>query len=133
MGSFKYIQENNKIYLVIANRIKVRWLQRFVPTAESVTVLPSSVSLNKSELTLKVDGTETLTATVLPATTTDKSVLWASSDEEVATVSDAGLVTAIKVGTAKITCSSKVNSSLKAECALTVEAKEEIVSEPGQE
>lgn len=136
MSAFKYIQENGKTYLVIDNRMKIRWAQRFVPAAESVTVLPSSVSLNKSTLTLKVEGTETLTATILPSNTTDKSVTWASSDETVATVSNEGLVTAVKVGTAKITCTSKANTSLKAECALTVEAKEansEPEAEAGQE
>ncbi len=68
-----------------------------IPTlAESVTVSPSSVELLIGEKT-------SLTATVLPDDTTDKTVVWSSSDESVATVSEDGEVTAINRGTATIT------------------------------
>ena len=45
----------------------------------------------------------TLTAVINPENTTDKSVIWSSSDESVATVSDKGVVKAIYPGTAVIT------------------------------
>lgn len=61
------------------------------------------VVLDKRELTLEVDEQEQLTATVLPDNTIDKSVVWSSSNEQVATVDESGLVTAIAPGTAEIT------------------------------
>ena len=54
----------------------------------STPVLATGVTLNKSETTINKGETETLTATVAPADTTDKTVAWTSSDEGVATVAD---------------------------------------------
>ncbi len=72
-----------------------------------VTVIPAtvdvtSVTLNKTELTLAVEGEETLVATVLPDNATNKEVIWASSNEEIATVVN-GKVTALKAGEVTIT------------------------------
>ena len=67
------------------------------------TVIPAeSVTLDKNTLTLKPGETGTLTAAVTPENTSDKPVVWASSDETVATVEN-GTVTAWKPGTATIT------------------------------
>lgn len=71
-------------------------------TVTDPVVEVSSVTLNKSELTLEVDESETLTATVLPGNATDKSVTWTSSAPAVATVAG-GKVTAVGGGTATIT------------------------------
>ena len=60
-----------------------------------------SVQLSASSIELEIGETYTLTATVLPANATDKSLNWSSSDRTVATVSD-GKVTAVAAGTAKI-------------------------------
>ena len=71
-----------------------------------VSVTPihvTSVKLNKSSTTLVVGESETLTATVLPADATDKSVTWTSSDSSVATVNSNGTITAVAIGTATIT------------------------------
>lgn len=87
----------------------------------AVTVEPTaveSVTLDKTELTLKRGGTETLTATVLPEDATDPKVVWTTSDEAIATVSDAGLVTAITAGTATITARAGDKSTT---CAVIVE------------
>ena len=70
-----------------------------------VTVDPvavQSVALNKETLGLKVGQTEQLTATVLPQNAADKTVVWSSSDQAIATVVD-GLVTAVAPGKARIT------------------------------
>lgn len=63
----------------------------------------TDVSLNKSSTTLVVGGTETLVATIIPSQATNKSVVWSSSDNNVATVSVNGLVTGITAGSATIT------------------------------
>jgi len=80
---------------------------------------PVSVSLSKATDTLMVGGTDTLTAQVLPADSTDKSVTWSSSAPGVATVSQSGLVTGVSTGTATITAAT-ADGNLKASCAVTV-------------
>lgn len=80
----------------------------------------TGISLNTSTLSIVVDSTSTLTATVFPETATDKSVTWTSSNEFVATVSSEGVVTAIAVGTATITATTNDGTDFSASCEVTV-------------
>ena len=90
--------------------------------AVTVNKIPvSSVTLDKHELALNVDGSETLTATVNPDNATYKGVSWESSNPSVATVSN-GLVTAKAEGTATITVKSTDDTSKSDTCAVTVTA-----------
>ena len=77
-----------------------------------------SVELNKTNASLKVGETVTLTATVKPEDATDKTVTWSTSDASVATIDD-GVVTAVKLGSATITAQAGDKS---ATCSITVEA-----------
>lgn len=81
----------------------------------------SYVMLSQPTATIEVGETLTLSATVLPADATDKSVVWSSSEIEVASVKE-GVVTALSVGTATITASAGEQSAL---CEVTVIAKDE--------
>ncbi len=84
----------------------------------AVTVVAQSISLSDSTASIVKDATKQLTATVVPSGST---VTWASSDEEKATVSDSGLVTAVAAGEANITASITVGGATKtATCAVTV-------------
>ena len=61
----------------------------------SITIVPtevSSITLDKSSASLKVGDTVTLIATVSPEDATDRTVIWASSDTTVITVSTASLL-----------------------------------------
>lgn len=87
------------------------------------TVAVSSVSLNKSTLSLTVGASETLTATVLPSNATDKTVTWTVSPSGYATVSG-GRVTASKAGSCTVTASA---GGKNANCAVTVNAAEHVV------
>ena len=78
----------------------------------------TSVTLNKTTLSLEVGKTSKLSATVLPASATNKSVTWTSSKEDVATVSTNGTVTAKKAGTTVITATAVNGKS--ATCTVTV-------------
>ena len=90
----------------------------------NVTVkrLATSISLNKTSATLYLDQTLQLTATVSPSNATDKSVVWSSSNNSIATVSSTGLVTAIATGNATITATTADGSDLSATCEITVNA-----------
>ena len=87
-----------------------------------VTVLPpipaTGVTLDKTALKLYEGDAAKLTATVEPENTTDKTIVWTSSDKTIATVKD-GTVTAVKAGTATITAAC---GEAKATCAVTVKA-----------
>ena len=79
-----------------------------------------SVSLDKAEYTFNTIGeTLTLNATVLPAKATDKSVIWTSDKEDVATVTTSGVLTAKGNGTATITVTTK-DQGKTASCEITV-------------
>ena len=90
-------------------------------TAQWTSVVDvASVSLAPSELTLAMGGTAVLNATVLPADATNKEVTWASSEPKVATVDKDGKVSAVGVGEATITVTSKADSTKFATCAVIV-------------
>ena len=84
----------------------------------SVVVPVTGISLNKSETTIARGATEQLTANVEPEGT-GTTVAWSSDNEEVATVDQTGLVTAVGTGTANITAEAGGQS---ASCAVTVNA-----------
>ena len=76
------------------------------------------VTLNKTSLEMHIGDTEDLLASVSPENAADKSLTWASSNEEVATVSE-GHVVALKAGEAKVSVTS-TDGAKKAECSVTV-------------
>lgn len=81
--------------------------------------LVTSVALNKSTTTLAPEATETLTVTWTPTGTTDKTGVWSTSNAAKATVSQAGLVTAVATGSAVITFTTN-DKKKTASCTVTV-------------
>ena len=76
------------------------------------------VRLDKSKMEILKNDSETLTATLVPANTTDdRTVTWSTNAEDVATVNQSGRVTGKKEGTAVITA--KVGDK-EAGCTVTV-------------
>ena len=63
-----------------------------------------------------------VTADVLPSTTTDKRVVWSSSDESVATVDEGGVITAVNPGKVRITVKSLDEGGVSASFELDVKA-----------
>ena len=96
---------------------------------EEPEVIPvSQITLNKAKATLtrtskKSKPTLQLTATVQPTNATNASVEWTSSNTKVAKVNKNGKVTALKKGTAVITCKAKDGSGVKTTCKITVKDK----------
>ena len=80
----------------------------------------ASITLDATTKTLAKGSTFHLTATVLPADATNKTVTWTSSDSTKVSVTASGLITALKSGTATITA--KTNNNKTATCAVTVTA-----------
>lgn len=87
-----------------------------------ITVLPAvavGVQMNQTAAAMKVGQTFQLNATVSPADASQE-VAWASSNTSVATVNENGLVTAMSLGDATITATTKDGTNLSASCAVTV-------------
>ena len=80
----------------------------------------SSISLDKTSISLKATESETLKATILPATTTNQAVTWKSDNEAIATVDANGVVTAHEVGAATITATTTDGTNLSASCTVNV-------------
>ena len=81
-------------------------------------VVPTSVALNKTTLTLDIGKTSNLRATVYPSNAANKKCTWSSSNTSVATVDGNGKVTAKASGTATITV--KTSNGKTATCKVTV-------------
>ena len=93
-----------------------------VSTSCRITVLQpvTSISLDRSSLSLDSADNYQLSAYIYPSTASNKNVVWESSDPSVATVDDNGMVTALKKGTAKITVKAMDGSNVSASCTVTV-------------
>ncbi len=85
----------------------------------TVKTAPTSVKLNYMEADVHMHQTLQLNATILPSTA-HQEVVWTSSNADVATVSESGLVTPISLGNAIITASTVDGSNKKAMCVITV-------------
>ncbi|MFC2452507.1 MAG: leucine-rich repeat protein [Tannerella forsythia] len=85
------------------------------------TVAVTGVTVAPATLTLEVGQTGALTATVAPATATNKAVTWTSSAPAIATVDASGTVKGIATGTATITVKT-ADGGKTATCAVTVKA-----------
>lgn len=83
--------------------------------AQSITVSPTSAQL-------EIGGMTRLTATILPEDVPNKTVMWTSSNEEIAMVSSTGMVYAVGPGSVIITASTTDGSNLSATCQVTVDA-----------
>ena len=92
----------------------------YVRTVTPEIVPVSQITLNKAETSISVGNSETLTATVAPENAANKALIWASSDEDVATVAPDGTVTAVKAGAATITATAADGSGKSATCTVTV-------------
>lgn len=87
----------------------------------TITGIPvTSVTLNRSTATLKATETVQLSGSVLPANASNKNLVWTTSNENIATVSESGLVTAIAVGEVTITATSQSTPGISATCRVSV-------------
>ncbi len=95
-----------------------RYYGRSIRPVTSDPVVPvSSITIDRSTLSLVKGTSENLTATVRPDNVANTTVIWTSSAPAVATVSQEGTVTAISAGSAIVTASA---GNKTATCIVTV-------------
>lgn len=88
---------------------------------EELKIKAKSIKLNYNELTLVSEQEIQLSYTISPSNVSNKTVKWISSNNEIATVNEDGLVKAIKKGIVDIEI--KTENNIKAVCKLTIKAK----------
>ena len=86
----------------------------------NVIKIVSGITLSESELTLNEGESAQLSATITPELANNKTLLWTSSNEAVAVVSETGKVTAISKGSAIITAKATDGSNVSASCVINV-------------
>lgn len=90
-----------------------------IGNSSSTMIYANSISLEPNYITIIPGDIETLTATILPSNTTNKNVIWKSSDQYVATVNN-GVVTALNIGQTTISATTTDGSNLTAYCIINV-------------
>ena len=110
-----------KLENIIFSDVKARTYRMdpfsFVVDVKYVPV--TSVSISESNMQLEVSDSRLLTASLLPENCTDKTILWKSDNEKVATVSDNGMIIARSAGQCSIIASTADNL-IQAKCVVTV-------------
>ena len=96
----------------ITNTCRVVVSKNYVPV--------SSVNLSNTEISLLDYDSYKLSATISPEEATDRGIYWSSDNDQIAVVSEDGVVTGVQAGTTIISATSKDNPSLKAYCTVTV-------------
>lgn len=89
----------------------------------TITVDPtmvSSISLSQENLAIRKNHTAQLSAIVAPTDATNASFIWSSTNEDVAKVSEDGVISAIAPGDAVIKATSQDGSQVEASCQVKV-------------
>ena len=121
---FKILMESGKASLTLSSSENTNvdgTTHSYTVSNGSITVFnkvpAEKITLDKTSVSLKKGETAKLKATVSPSNTTENSVSYYSSDDDIATVSADGTITAVKGGTATITAMAGEKS---AKCTVTV-------------
>ncbi len=102
------------------------WSSYFPHSLIGVGTKAGGVRIDKREYALNLGKSEQIIATVLPETAEDKSLVWESSNTEVATVDENGVVTAVANGKATIKCKTVVGG-FTASCTVIVTTRPESI------
>lgn len=109
-----------KLLTILLATVTLFGMTQLVPAkAAAKTVKAKSVSLNKTVYTIKKGKKIKLKATISPKKSTQKKIIWTSSNKKTATVTQKGIITAKKNGTAIITAKVK-GTNKKAKCKIIV-------------
>ncbi len=93
---------------------------KYQPVAPAV-IRVTGVALSKSTTSIPAGNTETLFATITPSSAANKTVVWTSSNNAIATVASDGTVTGISAGSVVITATT-ADGGYTDTCSVTVTA-----------
>ncbi|WP_113923014.1 LamG-like jellyroll fold domain-containing protein [Cognataquiflexum aquatile] len=83
------------------------------------TVSVTGISVSPTTASIQAGSTQQLSATILPSNSTNKTVVWTTSNANVATVNSSGLVSGVAAGTVTITARSE-DGNLTATASVTI-------------
>ena len=109
--------------IAIADYADNQFVSDWYSLSGATVIQPTSVTLDRQQLSLTEGSSTTLQATVLPENASNRTVTWSSSDASVASVDASGTLTARKAGSAVITAAA--SNGLKASCQVTVTAAQQ--------
>ncbi|MBQ8051991.1 MAG: Ig-like domain-containing protein [Bacteroidaceae bacterium] len=108
-------------YVYVPKGAKEAYLKSSWKNATIIEANPiETITLNKHEVTINKGTKELLSTTISPIDADNKTIIWNSSNEIVATVNEKGLVTALQAGEAWIKVVSTDNPEAKDSCKVTV-------------
>ncbi len=117
-------QKAGKYYISVKSESSVAPSWSIEGQAKQITVIQEDVAVTAVTLretgSIEVGKSGKFSPKVEPENATDKTLIWTSSDEKIATVDSDGTVTGISSGKVIIKCTSKQNSKLSASCSFTV-------------
>ncbi len=115
-NTYAYILVDNKYEYLLEqeenNNLKITY-KGIASLIDSITLIPESITLQLGE-------THSLTTILLPESSTNKSVVWESSNPDIASVDSNGLISAKSEGEAIITATAIHGINKKATCKVTV-------------
>ncbi len=117
------VDDNGMVKAVAAGTATVSFVAGQKKAVCQATVVQPVTSISLNQKTLSLDGGDTfqlVVTEVKPSTAQNQKVTWSSSDENVATVSPDGLVTAYRRGTADIIATAQDGSGVSARCTVAV-------------
>ena len=80
------------------NKYRLNKIETLLPE-----ISPTNIELSSDYIELEINNTSKLEAIIEPKNANNKNIIWTSSDEEIATVDEEGVVTGISAGEAIIT------------------------------
>ncbi|MCI8654902.1 MAG: SH3 domain-containing protein [Clostridia bacterium] len=83
----------------------------------------TGITLNQQEIYLQEGDTLQIVGTIEPEDANEKTIFYSSTNPEIVSVEESGLITAIKQGETTIIATSKENENIKSECKVTVVRK----------
>ena len=117
------VSSNGTVRAVSTGEVIIKAITKdggFQQQCKVVVIQPvTGVALDSDNIRLAKGKTKTIKATVLPDDATDKELIWTSSDENVASVSASGIVSAKGAGFAAITATTK-DGAYSASCNVSV-------------
>lgn len=119
-----FISEDGTTWIDLNTMVKDTNLciKAFTTYQDKEKVEITGITLNKTKVEMQEGETLNLVATITPSNATNKNVTWTSSNEEVATISKTGIITAVKKGTTTITATTEEGKKT-ATCTITVKEK----------
>ena len=121
LANVKLVKDENTIVLTVTGGCGNYDYMKLVSTQElSMPSLVTEVSLRTTAALLKTGEPVSLVSTVSPASATNKTLAWSSSDANVATVDANGVVTAVGEGVVVITATSLDGSEVSGSVKLFV-------------